>query len=173
MLDLEKKNRTGDQLLSGRQILDMAKRGTKAYRKALAFASRKWDIEKGGPKESGNSINDIIEFVRKSMYRESLTIDNDNEDVEGEIEQESEFIEDENETTNVDKDVGKGNVDAASSEATSSETTMAPAVDDDIREDDDDDVPDQYLFPSFMAFVLWGPFVEPEKVNIANHGRCS
>ena len=36
-LDLEKKNRTGDMLLSGRQILDMAKRGNKAYRKSISI----------------------------------------------------------------------------------------------------------------------------------------
>ena len=72
MLDLEKKNRKGAQLLSGRQLLDMAKRGTKSYSKELAFASKRWDIEKGEPNDPGHSLDDVIEFVRKSMYRESL-----------------------------------------------------------------------------------------------------
>ena len=40
---------------------------------------------------------------------------------------------------------------------------MTPAVDNNTCEENDDCVPDQYLLPSFMAFVLWGPFVEPEK----------
>ena len=28
---------------------------------------------------------------------------------------------------------------------------------------EEDEVPDNYLFPSYMAFVLWGPYVEPDK----------
>jgi len=42
-LDLVKKNRTGGVLLSGWNILDMAKRGARSLRKAMAFAQLKWD----------------------------------------------------------------------------------------------------------------------------------
>ena len=50
--DLEKQNRTGSQLLSVRNILDMAKRGTLNYQKASAFASHKFDLDKICCKES-------------------------------------------------------------------------------------------------------------------------
>ena len=43
--DLEKKNWSSPQLMSGRQLLDMAKLGTKFYHKALAYASRKYDLD--------------------------------------------------------------------------------------------------------------------------------
>jgi len=29
--------------------------------------------------------------------------------------------------------------------------------------EENDDMPDEYLFPSHMAFVLWGPYAEPHK----------
>ena len=41
--DLKKKNRIWGQILSGFQIHDMAKRGMKAYLKALSFCERKYD----------------------------------------------------------------------------------------------------------------------------------
>ena len=128
----------------------MAKRVTKAYRKAFSFASCKYDIEKRETGEAGKLIDDIIEFVCKKMYRASLTIDQDNEDVEGQIKQESEFIKEDNENTNIEKDVTTGNVEVGSSKA-----TVAPAEDDDIEDDDDINVPINISSPSFMAFVLW------------------
>ena len=39
--DLEKKGRNGNQLLSGRNLYDMDKKGTANYRKALSFARKK------------------------------------------------------------------------------------------------------------------------------------
>ena len=63
-LDLDKKNRTGGVLLSGRNILDMAKRGAKSLRKAMAFAQIKWDLIENVPKESENTEADIILYVR-------------------------------------------------------------------------------------------------------------
>jgi len=34
-------------------------------------------------------------------------------------------------------------------------------------EEDDDYVPEEYIFPSFMAFVLWGPFaIDSEKLSL-------
>ena len=67
--DLEKKSRNGKQLVSGRSILEMAKKGTAYYRKALSFASKKFDLEKMAVIESGNSIEDVIEYVRIEMYQ--------------------------------------------------------------------------------------------------------
>ena len=67
--DLEKKGRNGKQLVSGRNILDMGKRGLANYRKALSFASKKFDLEYLTVLESGNSIEDVIEYVRVEMYQ--------------------------------------------------------------------------------------------------------
>ena len=68
--DLEKKNRTGNQLLSGRSILDMAKKGTANYRKALAFASAKYNLGSYECIEYGTSIEDVFEHVRCEMFYE-------------------------------------------------------------------------------------------------------
>ena len=134
----------------------MAKRGTKTYRKALSFACRKWDIDKGEPKESGNSIDDVIKYVRREMYRAALANNKDNEDAEVDMDQESEFLEEINDI--FDKDVVVRSVEATTTKE------AVPPVDNYVPEEDEDiDVPDQYMFPSSMTFVLWGPFVKPEK----------
>jgi hypothetical protein len=45
--DLKRKHRlTSDEHLSGRNLLDMARRGMKDFRKAMAFAKDKWDVKK-------------------------------------------------------------------------------------------------------------------------------
>ena len=67
--DLEKKGRNGQQLVSGRNLLDIAKKGTANYRKALSFAVKKFDLEKMEVYESGNTIDDVLEFVRTEMYQ--------------------------------------------------------------------------------------------------------
>ena len=67
--DLEKKSRNGKQLVSGRSLLEMAKKGTAYYRKALAFTHKKFDLDKMSVIESGNSIEDVIEYVRTEMYQ--------------------------------------------------------------------------------------------------------
>ena len=66
--DLKLKNRTGTELLNGRQLLDMAKRGMKDFRKAMAFTGDKWDMKKNTPIESGTTVADVIEYVRHKMY---------------------------------------------------------------------------------------------------------
>lgn len=77
--DLEKKNRQGNEVLNGRQLTDMAKKGLREYRKALAFANMKWNIIKNEPKESGTTVEDVIEFVRCQMYLK------DHIDLEGDV----------------------------------------------------------------------------------------
>ena len=67
--DLEKKAKNGKQLVSGRSLLEMAKKGTAYYRKALAFTHKKFDLDKMSVIESGNSIEDVIEYVRTEMYQ--------------------------------------------------------------------------------------------------------
>ena len=82
--DLEKKNRNGSNtILNGRQITDMAKRGLRDYRKALSFTTDKWDLKKKQPIESGTTVEDVIEYVRRQMYlseNKSITIDDEEED---------------------------------------------------------------------------------------------
>ena len=78
--DLEKKNRSGAQLMSGRQLLDMAKRGTKFYRKALAYASRKFDLETMTCKESGSTVDDVIRYVLVQMYKDAKNKPDDDDD---------------------------------------------------------------------------------------------
>ena len=77
--DLEKKNRQGNEVLNGRQLTDMAKKGLREYRKALAFANMKWNMIKNEPKESGTTVEDVIEFVRCQMYLK------DHVDLEGDV----------------------------------------------------------------------------------------
>ena len=51
--DLEKKNRTGSALITGRNLVDMALRGVRNFKKALAFSLHKWDAEKCVPNIRG------------------------------------------------------------------------------------------------------------------------
>ena len=67
--DLEKRNRTGNQLMTGRNMLDLCIRGVKNYKKALAFCGHKWDFETSEPKKSGDSIEDIVMYGRLNMYK--------------------------------------------------------------------------------------------------------
>jgi hypothetical protein len=47
----------------------MAKRGLREYRKALSFTKDKWDLTKHEPKESGTTVDDVIDYVRLKMYK--------------------------------------------------------------------------------------------------------
>ena len=87
IIDLEKKIRAELQLLTGRKILDMIKRGMQYYRKVLVFSSHKWDMTKNESKDSGYSIIDVMEYIRLSMYKASLPIykDKDDDNNDGEI----------------------------------------------------------------------------------------
>ena len=67
--DLEKKGCNGQQLVSGRNLLDIAKKGVATYKKALSFVVKKYDIENMKVLESGNSVEDVIEYVRVEMYQ--------------------------------------------------------------------------------------------------------
>ena len=76
-LDLEKKFRTNPQLITGRQLLDTAKRGIKSYKKALSFAASKWNLKTDSPIESGTTEDDVLQYVRERMYKLSKKSDND------------------------------------------------------------------------------------------------
>ena len=163
-LDLEKKNCTGGVLISGRQLYDMAKRGMKQYKKALSFATRKFDIKTQTPKESGTTIEDVIHYVRCKMYfllKKGKSSD--------ESESESEEVVDEDATnTNIDPD----NDDKLNDESNNDTACGTLGIDvatpkDEYMDEDFEDVPDDYIFPSFVAFIAWGPFASPdEQLNI-------
>ena len=72
-LDLEKKNRTGTALITGRNLVDMALRGVRNFKKAYAYALHKWDAVKLQPKESGTTIDDVINYVWTKMYEDLVT----------------------------------------------------------------------------------------------------
>ena len=57
-------------LITGRSLCAMAQKGMKHFKKALAFAYKKWDRTKNAPKDSGDTIDDVIEYVRTQMYKE-------------------------------------------------------------------------------------------------------
>ena len=83
--DLEKKLCTGKAISHGRQLEAMAKRGLREYRKALSFTKDKWDLTKHEPKESGTTVDDVIDYVRLKMYKRSIStdvIDDDDDDDE-------------------------------------------------------------------------------------------
>ena len=61
--DLEKKLRRGPDILHGRQLLTMAKKGVQEYRKALSYTKEKWDLKKNEPIESGTTVDDVIQYV--------------------------------------------------------------------------------------------------------------
>ena len=77
--DLKKRNCTGTQLMSGR----LAKKGTGNYCKALAYASRKFNLDTLQCKESGTTVDDVIDYVRTELYKELMkpkeTNENSNE----------------------------------------------------------------------------------------------
>ena len=178
--DLEKKNRTGGQLRNGHQLHDMAKRGMKAYKKALSYCAQKYDIKTQTIKESGTFLEDVIEYVRCRMYLHnkkdnSIVVDDGESEGEELIE---ELIHDEENLCSGEQDhiaVATEASDKAThatsklSMSGSDTVEVDKTVNDDgnISEDEFEEVPDSYMFPSFFAFVAWGPFAELEdQLNI-------
>ena len=130
-LDLEKKAMNGSLLVTGRTLLALAKKGAKFFRRANSFAEQKWDMKKGLPVESGTTIDDVLKFVRQSMYE---YVNSNKGEMSGD--------EDDNDDDNNNGDDGGGSSGEGSS-------------------DEDVEVPDSFIFPGYMAFVAWGPFAEP------------
>ena len=60
---------SGPLLVTERTLLAMAKRGATFSRKANSFIEQEWDTKKGKPKESCTTIDDVLYFVRQSMYK--------------------------------------------------------------------------------------------------------
>ena len=62
----------GKQLITGRNLHAMAIRGARAYKKALAFSTHKWDKVTMKPKKSGETLDDVIDYIRRMMYRDKM-----------------------------------------------------------------------------------------------------
>ena len=154
--DLEKKHMTGLMLMSGRSLLALAKRSYKMFKKANSFAEQKWDIKKCQPKESGLTIEDIVYFVRTEMYKSlnsSMTEFEKGKEDDNELEEEYYEVVDDNESNELENEKVNG--------------------DEDKKDDDNDDIilPEGYMFPSVMAFMIWGPFADPSnRLPIFNVG---
>ena len=184
--DLEKQFRQGDQLLSGRSILEMAQKGLKHYKKALAFAAHKWDDVQMTPKYTGDSEADVIEYVRTSMYK-LLEWKKNDEQIESDKSEEEDFVDidvEANGTNTVNQNTATDNAVTTEANSTSNNddivTNDAVTVttttggndtdknngDDSIDSNDSTDsnisVPADYMFPSFFVFLTWGPFVSPD-----------
>ena len=85
VMDLEKRTLASNLLITGRSILNMAKKGVRYYKKAMAYTAKKWDLSTNEPLDSGDTKDDVIEFVRRSMYLELHATDAlDDSSVEGE-----------------------------------------------------------------------------------------
>ena len=79
--DLEKNRLKGDALSNGRSLQLLATNGAKDYRKAYAYACDKWDMKKNKPKESGMTVDNVIEYVRRRMYLKNIIkLDSDNKE---------------------------------------------------------------------------------------------
>ena len=118
-------------------------------------------------------MDDVIEFVRQQMYMELN--DCDDSSVEGsDDESDTDNITTSNNNTeenqNINNDINKndGNSADKNSNVTSNEESdtshdAANDTDDNLLTAKNVNVPANYIFPSFMAFVIYGPFVDKSK----------
>ena len=68
-LDLERRFLTGKQLITGRKLIEMARDGVKNYKKALSFCDIKYNSKTQTCINSGDTVQDVIEYVRCKMYQ--------------------------------------------------------------------------------------------------------
>ena len=93
--DLEKKTKNGCVLITGRNLYDLAIKGMKYYKKALAYNEVLWDSEKMCPKKSGHTVDDCIDYVRKRMYFEDKKRKDDDESIPEDDEDHNEGVDNE------------------------------------------------------------------------------
>ena len=70
LLDLRRTDRTNTTVTTGRQILRQGRSTMISVKQALGFTKLKWDIDKMCPKESGDTVEDVVAFVRQKMWSE-------------------------------------------------------------------------------------------------------
>ena len=132
----------------------MGKKGVTCFKKANAFALHKWNTKEGVRKKTGTIKDDMIEYVCQKMYKFLVGSDKDMYDEADDV------LPD---TNNVSKD---DTVDDSTSQSTPDknicENNTAHA-----------DIPNDYIFPSFIAFILWGPFADQgEQLGLFTTGNC-
>ena len=172
----------GKQLITGRNLHAMAIRGARAYKKALAFSTHKWDRVTMQPKKSGETIEDVIEYVRQRMYHEKQKEKKPSDSSEEESESEDNEISppspspshpppspppppsttETTDTTPSSTSNANPDISILDSPKNNDESNCNEDSDEDTT-----DIPSEYLFPSFFVFVLYGPFVPPsDQLNI-------
>ena len=122
--------------------MDLAKKGVRCYKKALAFCLHKWDSEKMIPRHSGDSVDDVINYVRRNMYQILVKKEEKNSDLDSDLE-----------TEDVINNQTKETIET---EHANDDTCFRLS-------DDDGNMPDNYIFSSFFVFIAWGPFVPPDE----------
>ena len=191
-LDLEKKNRTGSLLITGRHLYDMAKRGMKNYRKALSFCAKRYDLKTKTVKDSGHTIEDVIQYVRRRMYHHlkkkklsKLENDSEAEDIVDDDDTSATREEqepsnpcgttseknDESSEVNIDtpcvttseKNDESSDVNTDTNNAVNASPTNAIVTDKYVTDEDDTEIPEDFCFPSYYIFVTCGPFASPEE----------
>ena len=188
-VDMEKKGRNGKQLVSGRNLLDMAKKGTANYRKALSFAVKKFDLDKMEVLESGNSVEDVIEYVRCEMYKhltkqvdnvkkKTITLDCDSDELDDNKDLEDEYLTDLKNTTSNESSANtiSSSIDRTTmqckSKSNKDETNYINPTNENKKtahESSESTIetktipPKEWFFPSWVCFLTFGPFVSKEK----------
>lgn len=180
VIDLEKRTLTSKLLITGRSILNMAKKGVRYYKKAMAYTAKKWDLSTNEPLDSGDTKDDVIEFVRRSMYLELHATDAlDDSSVEGEDDDsddgkmnKSDKVKDLlTEITQESTNMSNNDIDTENKgEKVPTNEDIVPINEEIVQSDDEENekdelensyVPSEYIFPSFMAYISYGPFVDP------------
>ena len=74
--DLERKFSSSSlktsKLVTRRQLHTYAKNAMANYRKALAYSKHVWNMDTMEKKDSGNTLDDILLYVRTKMYEEEM-----------------------------------------------------------------------------------------------------
>ena len=165
--DLERKNRVGKQLITGRNLHSMAIRGVRAYKKALAYLKDKWDMDTLEPLKSGDNIDDCIEYVRVKMFLDTKKTRSSDDESESEetscaVPAKKDSVVD-NEVEVEEVGVPVGDEDQINTKENSNDSDYSDENSESSKSEEDDDklphVPNDYLFPSFFVFVAYGPFV--------------
>ena len=55
-------------LLPAAPYLQWLRKERNTFARQKSFAEQKWDMKKGQPLESGTTIDDVLKFVRQSIY---------------------------------------------------------------------------------------------------------
>ena len=121
------------------------------------------------PKKSGETIEDVIEYVHRGMYRQQQKEKKPSDSSEEESESEEVEIAPppSNNETNTPSSPSIDNTPSSPSNVATKDSTLDSSNSDDESKSDEEndedstDVPPEYLFPSFFVFVLYGPFVPP------------